>query len=342
MSAKISSHFKTHSASERPVSLLAPDISPAAVDVSVLITNWNGRDILRDALRSIFARTIGVTYEVIVVDDGSSDGSAEMVRLEFPSVHLIVNPVNAGFVGANNLGVGAATGRNLLLLNSDTILHNDAVSILARYLDKHPEAGICGGWLLNPDLSSQISFGSFPSLGQALVDAFFLNDLFPRAGLPNRARAPRQPSDRPAPVSYVSGACLMVRRDVVRRIGLFDARFKAYCEEVDLCQRVSRGEELKVVFVPEARVIHLGGASYRKLGREQIRQKCLGYHLYLVKQYGPMYSAVTRLLHAWHYAVKLCARSLRYLLGGKSHRDSGKDLVLEAWYSTRYSLFPGN
>jgi GT2 family glycosyltransferase len=318
-----------------------PEPSPTNVDVSILITNWNGREILRDALRSLFARTAGVEHEVIVVDDASSDGSSDMVRTEFPQVRLIVNPVNTGFVGANNLGVKSAKGRYILLLNSDTVLINDAVSVLARHLDTHPESGICGGWLLNRDLSSQLSFGSFPSLSQALVDALFLNDLFPAAGLPNRARAPLPSCVEPVPVDYVSGACLMARHEVVRELGLFDDRFKAYCEEVDLCRRVSRGKGLQVVFVPEARIIHLGGVSYRKLGREQIRQKCRGYDLYFRKHHGALYSIVTRLLYAWHYAGKTCIRLLRCVLSNRVQRIERRDQFLEAWHSFIYSLFPG-
>lgn len=318
-----------------------PEPPPTNVDVSVLITNWNGREILHDALRSLFARTAGARCEVIVVDDASSDGSADMVRTEFPQVRLIVNPVNAGFVGANNAGVKAAEGRYIMLLNSDTVLLNDAVSVLARYLDAHPEAGICGGWLLNRDLSSQLSFGSFPSLSQALVDSLFLNDLFPRAGFPNRARTPLPTSDRPTAVDYVSGACLMVRHEVVREIGLFDDHFKAYCEEVDFCRRVARGKGLQVVFVPQARIIHLGGVSYRKLGREQIRQKCRGYDLYFRKHHGALYSIVTRLLYAWHYAGKTCIRLLRFVRSNRAQRIERRDQFLEAWHSFIYSLFPG-
>jgi GT2 family glycosyltransferase len=323
------------------LSSLLPQPSPTNVDVSVLITNWNGREILRDALRSLFARSAGARCEVIVVDDASSDGSADMVRADFPQVRLIVNPVNAGFVGANNVGVKTAKGRYILLLNSDTVLINDAVSVLAGYLDTHPEAGICGGWLLNRDLSSQLSFGSFPSLGQALVDALFLNDLFLGVGFPNRARVPDPASDKPVPVDYVSGACLMVRHEVVQRLGLFDDRFKAYCEEVDLCRRVSHGEGLQVVFVPEARIIHLGGATYRKLGREQIRQKCRSYDLYSRKHHGSLYSIVTRLLYAWHYAAKTCVRLLRYVLSDGVKRSERRDKLLEAWHFFISSLFPG-
>lgn len=308
--------------------------------VTVLIANWNGCDILRDALRSVYGTTSGVTFELVVVDDASTDGSVSMIRGEFPQVRLIVNPVNVGFVRANNRGILEAHGAYVLLLNSDTIVMNNAVGILAAYLDSHPEAGVCGGWLLNRDGSAQVSFGSFPSFRQALVDAFFLNDLFPAARFPNRGRIPGNRDTLPRPVDYVSGANLMIRRELIKERGLFDERFQAYCEEVDLCYRVRHDYSRLTYFVPAARIIHLGGASYGRDAKRQVRTQFASYHLFLSKHHGWMASGLTRSLFAWHFAVKLVFRLIAYALAPSAEKNDRYAGVLRAWYQVRYSLFP--
>jgi GT2 family glycosyltransferase len=312
-----------------------------AVDVSVLVTNWNGREVLRECLRSLARETHGVRYETIVVDDASTDGSAEMIRGEFPGVRLLTNSVNAGFVRANNAGAEIARGRYLLLLNSDTILVNNAVMIMAEYLDRHERVGACGGRLLGPDGSSQISFGYAPSLCQALVDALFLNDLFPGSRFPRKGIVPGRELQSPLPVEYVSGADLMVRRDFVERFGLFDTAFEAYCEEVDLCRRVRRNGTMDVHFVPDARIIHIGGFSYRKMGPRRISMQCRSYSTFLRKYHGGFYSTVVRALFAWHYAVKLMFRIAMWAVAAGAKKPFWREGVFDAWHFVLYNLRRG-
>jgi GT2 family glycosyltransferase len=315
-------------------------VNDKAIAVSVLITNWNGMDVLRPCLRSVRERTQDIACEVIVVDDASTDGSAEALRTEFPWVRLIVRPVNGGFVKANNEGVRAARGRNVLLLNSDTELLNNAVKILSDYLDAHDGVGICGGWLKNTDGSSQVSYGFAPSLTQALADAFFLNDLFPSAGFPNRGVAPAQGRRTPFRVEYVTGADLMIRRSLVASFGLFDELYEAYCEEVDLCRRVRVAGGQEVHFVPEAQILHLGGYSYGKRGKRHVQLLHGSYGKFLVKHHGPAYAVAVRTLFAWHYAVKGAVRGIRFLAAPAAQREARAGDVRAAWYHVLYSLFP--
>ena len=317
-----------------------PPLADDTPVVTVLITNYNGREILRDALGAVYQTGTGVPFDVVVIDDASTDESAAMVRREFPAVRLIVNESNMGFVRANNRGVREARGRYIFLLNSDTIVVNDAIAILSGYLDSHPEAGACGGWLLGRDGSAQVSFGSFPSFPQAMVDAFFLNDLFPRAGFPRRAMVPGEADTAPRRVDYISGADLMVRRSLVERLGLFDEQFVAYCEEVDLCHRILHIAGLETVFVPAARIIHLVGASYGKRVERQVRTQYTSYHLFLRKHYGLFLSLLTRLLYAWHFGVKLFARWIFFLAASPRAKEGRREQMLRAWYAVRYSLFP--
>lgn len=309
-------------------------------DVSILITSWNGCDLLRNCLHSVYEKTAGLTYEIIVVDDGSTDGTAEMIRREFPEVKLIVLEQNVGFAKANNRGVKVATGRYVLLLNTDTLLLNNAVKTLVDFLETHPETGACGGWLLNSDMSSQVSFGTFPSFHQAIVDALFLNDLFPWAHLPNRGVCPDSSITEPIEVDYVTGADILIRKDLIDQIGLFDERFQAYCEETDFCYRLKHEANKKVHFVPQARLIHLGGMSYNKFPEYQACLQYSSYHKFLTKHHGAAYSFLTRFLYAWHYFVKMIVRFLRYLLSSQETKEDRKRQWLTAWYIVHYSLAP--
>jgi GT2 family glycosyltransferase len=314
-------------------------LSQHSLDVTILLTTWNGKDLLRAALTSVRETTSGVSTEIIVVDDASTDGTADMVREEFPDVHLRVLRENVGFVRANNIGAASASGRYLFLLNTDTILVNNAVGILASYLDRQARVGVCGAWLRNRDLSSQISYGSFPSFSQALVDAFFLNDLFPSLHLPNRGRAPSGSRDAvPRAVDYVTGAALLTRRDLVQRLGLFDEQFEAYCEEVDFCHRVHTVAGLATHFVPDAHIIHLGGGSYGNVSRRRVRIQFQSYNTFLRKHHGAVYAWGTRLLYAWHYAVKLLVRAFQAMV---TRGDAQRLAMSQAWYALRYSLAPG-
>lgn len=308
--------------------------------VTILVTNWNGKAYLQNCLSSVYEKTRTVSFDVVVVDDASTDDSADMVRALFPQVRLIQNTRNLGFVGANNLGVQSARGAYTLLLNSDTVLLNDAVSILAAYLDRHTDVGICGPMLTGADGSPQISYGWPPSFRQGFVDALFLNDLFPNAGFPARAK-PVHPSQRePFPVQYVNGAALMIRTSLISAHGLFDERFKAYCEEVDLCRRTREVAHAQVFIVPAAQILHHEGKSYGQLGAGRIRILYQSYDKFLIKYHGKIYSAATRLLYAWHYMVKGIYRGIVYLFSLRPHRAERLQEVRHAWYNVRYSLRP--
>ena len=309
-------------------------------DVSIVFTNWNTRDYMRDCIHSVKEKTTGLTYDIIVVDDGSTDGSVEMLRSEFPEVTVVVNEKNLGVAKAYNRGVAKATGKYVQMLNTDMILINNAIKILYDFLETHPEAGACGGWLRNRDMTSQISYGNFPSFGQAIVDALFLNDLFPRAGFPNRGAIPPETLKDPFPSEYVTGASMLIRRDIIDRMGFFDEKFTSYCEETDFCYRVEHQEKVKIYFVPAAQIIHFGGASFSKVRKYQTQLQYSGYNKFLTKHHGSMYSLFTRLLYAWHYFVKMIVRYLQYLLAPTDRKEVKRNYFLNSWYAVRYAIIP--
>ncbi len=308
--------------------------------MSVLYTNWNVRDLLRQSILSVREQTAGATYEIIVVDDGSTDGSAEMLRQEFSDVTLLVNEKNAGFSKANNLGVTVARGRYIFLLNTDTVLTQNVIKACADFLDQRGDAGVCGCWLKSPDGTSQVSFGDFPSFQQALADALFLNDLFPHAGFPKRGAFPEPWMTAPVEVDYVTGAAIMIRKEIIDQIGLFDELYRAYSEETDFCYRVIHVAGRKVYFLPRVEVTHLGGWSYRNVRKYQIQLMYSSYNKFLRKYHGPLYSLCTRILYAWQNFVKVAVRSVRYLIAPAPAREEKKKYLLLAWYAVRYSLVP--
>jgi GT2 family glycosyltransferase len=224
-------------------------------DVSIVVVNWNTRPLLLDCLGSVFATVEGLRYEVWVVDNGSSDGSADAVRIAFPTVHLLENARNFGFAAANNRALRRMRGRYALLLNSDTVLVEGAVEELFRYLEDHPGAGMACGQLLNADGSAQNSVAGLPGLLSLTTNESLLRVLFPRR-FPDKRRRPGNPTE----VDSCIGACLMVRKEAMDAVGLLDERFFFFLEETDWAVRMRRGG-WRVCFVPHVSVYHLQGQS---------------------------------------------------------------------------------
>jgi hypothetical protein len=231
-----------------------------APDLSIIIVNWKSADFLRKCLKSIFANASGLSFEILVVDNASFDGSAELVEREFPGVRFVQSTENLGFAGANNLGVRSAKGRNLLFLNPDTEVIGTALELMSSFLDATPDAGAVGCKLLNTDGTVQTScIQAFPSILNQVLDAELLRRRFPRSKLWGMA-ALFEDGGRPAQVDVISGACLMLRRSTFAAVGGFSSAYFMYSEDVELCYAV-RQAGFKNYYVSEATVIHHGGGS---------------------------------------------------------------------------------
>jgi GT2 family glycosyltransferase len=293
-------------------------------DLSVVILNWNVRDLLRDCLHSL--RQTGapgrsvtgpapLALEIIVVDSASGDGSAEMVRAEFPEARLIASAENLGYSRGNNLGLAAAQGRYLLVLNPDTQAAEGALCALVEYADAHPEAGILGPRLLEPGGAPQSSRRRFPTLATAVFESTWLQILAPRRVL-DHYYARDLPADAPAEVDWLTGACLLIRRAVYEQIGGFDEGFFMYSEELDYCRR-ARAAGWRVVHLPEARVIHFEGKS----SEQAIPQRHIRFQRskirYFRKYHGRAAALLLRLFLLASYAQQLALEGLKALLGHK-------------------------
>ena len=232
------------------------------VDLSIIIVNWNTRELLAKCLESIAAHPPERTFEVLVVDNASSDGSAQMVQERFAWVQLIENQKNVGFARANNQAIQRCRGQYILLLNSDTEVLPGALEGLVAFMESHPRAGAAGARLLNPDGSLQPSCHPMLTPGRELWRLLFLEHIRARATYPMH----RWDDTVPRRVEVIKGACLLLRREALNRVGLLDESYFMYTEEVDLCYRLARaGWELW--WVPVAAVIHHGEASSSQIAQ---------------------------------------------------------------------------
>lgn len=236
---------------------------PRDVTLAIHLLSWNTAALLADCLRTIPAGTAGIAYHVIVVDNASTDGSADMVAQEFPTVQLIRSAVNLGFAGGNNLGIRAAAPAipYVLLLNSDTLVKPGALTTLVRFMDEHPEACVVGPRLLRPDgMPQPYAFGGDPTpfylLRRGLKQLLFHHYLHDWA------------TDETLAVDWVSGACMLVRRAAIEQVGLLDENMFMYFEDNDWCLRM-RQAGWKVYYYPQAEIVHLGGQSLKKNPKAQ-------------------------------------------------------------------------
>lgn len=217
-------------------------------DLSFVIVSWNARDFLAGCLESIARLGPGFSTEVIVVDNASADGSAEAVRASFPAVRLVALEENLGFAKANNIGISLSSGEYVLLVNSDVVVLEGCVEALYAYMSAHPEAGLAGPMVLNPDMTLQPTSRRLPTIRGAIFSAMGLDRL-------NYAT-----HDRTTDAEALSGCFMMARAEAIRDVGGLDERFFFYAEDKDWCKRF-RDSGWKVVFYPGARAIHYGGQS---------------------------------------------------------------------------------
>ncbi|OGW45466.1 MAG: hypothetical protein A2Y66_08820 [Nitrospirae bacterium RBG_13_41_22] len=229
-----------------------------APDISFIIVNRNTKQILLNCLRSIEDTIEGLSFEIWAVDNGSSDTSVEAVNKFFPHVKIIRREINLGYAKATNVALSRMNGRYAVLLNTDTVLKEDAIKTIVEFMDKKPEIGICGGQLLNADGSKQNSIANIPSLATELTNKSLLRRLFP-------ARFPGKESHflEPIEVESIIGACMVVRKEAIDDVGILDEEYFFFFEETDWCFRFTK-HGWKVFHHPKAKILHLQGQSAKK------------------------------------------------------------------------------
>jgi len=268
------------------------------MDVSIIIVNYNTSELLKDCLLSLIEKTEGLTYEVIIVDNASVDDSIDMLRENFPNIVLIASKENLGFGKANNLGANYAKGKYLFLLNTDTLLINNAINILFKFMENNCDIGVCGGNLYHKDGQPNYSYSlRFPSLFTIFFYRFHLTWLIP--SMQENFNSTSQSKE----VAIIIGADYFIRKNIYDRLGGFDPKYFMYIEDGDLSYRVKNIMNSPLFSVPDAKIVHIQGKSSNT--DQKYFMEVQGYILYFNKFYSSSYVNAYLLLEIFNCFIKL-------------------------------------
>ena len=286
-------------------------VQEAKPDMSIVLVCWNNKDYLEPCLGSLYQGDLKCSFDVVVVDNGSTDGSQDMLREKFPQVKIIQNDHNVGLGRASNQGIAATSGRYVLLLNNDTLVNGLSLDRMVEFLDKTPEAGAVGGKLLNPDGSVQSCYNNFSSLHEEFLIATRLGELI-REGYPGIIEGNDVRS-----VGWMGSACLMVRREALNQVGLLDEEYFIYGDEADLQFRFKKAG-WQMYYLPQATTIHYGGRSMNRWSRRKMVYR--GHILFYEKNYGSFRTTILRLMLGGLSLLKLLPWGVAYLIPGQRDR----------------------
>ncbi len=283
------------------------------VDMSIVLVCWNNKAYLDPCLKSLYEGGLKSTFDIIVADNGSTDGSQQMLAEKYPEVKIIQNEGNVGLGKASNQGIEATNGRYVLLLNNDTIVNGPALDMLVEFLDAHPEAGAVAGKLLNPDGSFQSGYAPFSTLLEEFLIATHIGELlwsgYPSHGDSNEIKA----------TGWLSSACLLVRRSALDKIGLLDESYFIYGDEADLQYRLNKAG-WKVYFLPSSTIIHFGGRSMDRWKRRKMVYR--GKMMFYKKNYGFLSTLLLRILFFVMSLLKLLVWCIGFFV--PSRNDQAK------------------
>ncbi len=286
------------------------------ISISIIIVNWNVKDLLRKCLQSLFASEVQGRLEVIVVDSASSDGSAEMVKQEFPRVALIASDENLGFARGNNVGAAEATGDAFFLLNPDTRLEPDTLATLQNYLQSHPTVGAVAPQLLWPDGSTQSSRRRFPTIGTLFWESTLLHQWFPHNKFARYYHFDDIPPTESARVDWAVGAALFIRREVWEQVGGLDETLFMYFEETDWQRRVAESD-WEIHYLPTAKVTHYEGQSSGQVFAARTIRFQRSKIRYTQKCFGRWWAALLRVFLWLTFAFQLGEETVKWVVGHK-------------------------
>lgn len=249
-------------------------------DVSIILVNYKTKDLTCQCLKSVYEKTKGLNFDIIVVDNASYDGIEEIIKTDFPDVKFIQNDENNGFGAGNNTALRVADSKYVFLLNTDTILINNAVKILFDFMETNPDTGACGGNLYDEEKNNIHSYGNISDLTDLFLKTFFLRYFFPKRHKKMKDYGTNKEREQKS-VDFITGADLMIRKEALDKAGLFDERFFMYAEEAELQYRIKKAG-YDIFIVPEAEIIHLHNKSPKKRERmyfEFLKSKYLFFRL---------------------------------------------------------------
>jgi GT2 family glycosyltransferase len=302
------------------------------MELSIIIVNWNALDYLRECIASIYENTNGINFEIIVVDNASSKGDIDTLKMLFPEVIIIKSRQNLGFARANNLGCRQAIGEYVLFLNPDTRLVGPAINILLDRIHTLPDAGIVGCRQVNPDLTVQTtSIQKFPTIFKQILNIEYLRLSWPACPLWNIAPLFR---DNPLPVmvDVIPGACMLLRRDLFEEVGMFSEEYFMYAEDIDLNYKVAR-TGLKNYYVSDAVIIHYGGRSsaQKSVNQWAIMMTYRAMDQYYSKNYGRAYAALYRTVMGVCAIGRIVLIAFAFPLGNVLWSRQALRLAIQKW-----------
>lgn len=260
--------------------------------LSIIIVNWNTRDLTKQTIESVYRETHNLDFEIILVDNASADDTVAVIKKEFPQVILIENTDNLGFAKANNQGMKIAKGKYMMLLNSDTVVLGRALNRLTEYMEAHPDVMMAGPKLLNADKTFQHACRrNLPNPINSFFHLFGLVTLFPHSKFVNNYKKYADDPNVTEPVPALSGAGMFFRREVFETIGGLDETFFMYGEDLDFCKRIY-DKGWKTVFVHDAEIIHFGGQSSKKRRTQSLVNFYDAMWIYFKKHFYPTYPKV--------------------------------------------------
>ncbi|MCB9451935.1 MAG: glycosyltransferase family 2 protein [Anaerolineaceae bacterium] len=304
-------------------------------DLSIIIVSWNVADVLATCLDSILANPMpNFTSEIVVVDSGSTDHTTTLLRERYPQVKLLAQTENLGFTRCNNIGLEAAGGRNLLLLNPDTEMMGAALGQMLAYLDANPAVGIVGPHTLNTNGTTQSTRRRFPTLATAFFESTWLQRFVPKALL-DRYYVRDAPDDAVIEVDWVQGSALLARREVYAQIGGLDEGYVMYSEEMDWCKR-AKDAGWRVVYLGTAQITHHGGKSSEQVTARRHIHFQQSKLRYFRKYHGWLAAQTLRVFLLILYLGQLVLEGLKGLLGHK--RALRRERVTTYWQVLRSGL----
>ncbi|CAG7659201.1 glycosyltransferase family 2 protein [Paenibacillus allorhizosphaerae] len=275
------------------------------MDLSIIIVNYNTCELTLNCLKSIFESQINYSYEVILIDNNSSDLSVEQIKKKYPEVKLHCNKINLGYSKANNQGIRLAEGRYVLLLNSDTIIQPDSLQTMVSFMDHHPKVGASGCKIVLPDGSlDKACRRGFPTPSASFYYMCGLSKWFPQNAKFNQYQLTHLDPDKDYPVDCLVGAFIMVRREAIQQVGLLDEEFFMYGEDIDWCYRIKEAG-WAIYYYPYTQIIHYKGASSRRKPYKIIYEFHRAMYLFHKKHYQDKYSFFVNWIVYVGIAVKL-------------------------------------
>lgn len=301
------------------------------IDLSIVTVSWNVRELLGRCLASLVQGAVpapagdfalppgpaakGRTLEVLVVDNASTDGTAEMVRSAFPGVHVIPS-ANRGFAAGNNAGIARSRGRYVMLLNPDTQVVGDALATLLDYMDAHPDVGAAGPRLRYPDGRLQSSRRRFPAPLTGFFESTLLQQWFPRNRWLSRYYVLDRPDDAESDVDWLVGAAIVARRAAVEQAGPLDEGYFMYSEEMEWCRRI-KAQGWRVVYLPTATIVHYEGGSSEQVAAARHIYFETSKLRYYRQVHGRGWTAALRAFLLATYAYQWAVEGAKWLVGHK-------------------------